>query len=459
MKSSLQSHDKKASKEIKKVNLRAAAAKTLAPVLKRQGSLNAHFDTSIQSLNEKERPFFQELCFGTLRHFFELEAISKLLLDKPLRNKDADIYASILLGLYQLRHLRTPDHAAIAETVQSIKTFRKPWAIKLVNAILRGYSRDKQNIESKIAKNQELAFNHPSWLVSRIKKAWPNNWQEILIANNHIAPMCLRNNVRIDKRKEYLDQLKLLNIESQACESSANAIRLKHAQDPLTLPKFSEGRISIQDEAAQLSAYLLDLKPQQRVLDACCAPGGKTCHILENEPNLEELIAIDLEASRMLRVEENLQRLNLEAKLVVANAEELDSWWDNKAFDRILLDAPCSATGVIRRHPDIKLLRREDDLAKLVDIQKNLLRVLWQTLKPGGILVYATCSILPEENANLILSFLDQQHDAQALALTDVQTGDILKIGYPQAVGQQMFPQTDGHDGFYYARLRKNINT
>lgn len=445
------------------MKLRTLVVKTLVPVLRRQSSLNANFDTNIALLEPKEKGLFQELCYGTLRYFFELEGISRELMEKPLKGKDTDVYAYILVGLYQLRHLRTPDHAVISETVESAKSRRKPWASKLVNAVLRSYVRQKDgedlnddgknsgpSINEKIANKREAVYSHPYWFIKRVIDAWPKDWESILAANNQQPPIYLRNNVQRGTREEYLNTLKAEGISAESSVNSPQALRLNQATDVLALPGFKDGRVSVQDEVAQLATYLLDVQKGQRVLDACCAPGGKTCHILETETKLEELIAVDLEESRMQRTRENLARLGLNATLKVADLMALSRWWDGKAFDRILLDAPCSATGVIRRHPDIKLLRREDDLAKLAVIQKDLLTALWGTLKPGGILVYATCSVLPEENELIVHEFLKNQDDASAL-----KVGEDLPIGVEQTIGRQFFPQINGHDGFYYARLLK----
>lgn len=433
------------------MNLRLHVAQTITPVLRQQTSLSSTFATAIEQLSDNEKPLFHELCFGCLRQFHQLNVISEHLLQKPLRGKDSDVFALVLLGLYQLKHMRIPEHASISETVSAAKKLRKkPWASGLINGVLRSYVREKEAIENKLAKSKRYQFAHPDWLIGRIKKAWPHAWENILLANNQRAQITLRINQQKCTRAEYLALLKNAEINATACEFANHGIRLSSSVDVAALPHFADGYVSVQDEAAQLAAQLLELAPNQRVLDACCAPGGKTCHILETEPQLQHLLAVDLEAARMVRVAENLERLHLQAEQKVADIGNLDDWWDGQAFDRILFDAPCSATGVIRRHPDIKLLRRDDDITNLASLQKQLLDKLWSTLAPGGVLVYATCSVLPDENEHVITDFLTKHTDA---------TLDNLNVLWGQecSAGRQLFPNPVANDGFYYARLRKAL--
>ena len=431
------------------MNIRFVAAKTLAPILQQKSSLSANFDKQIADVPEKDRGLFHQLCFGSLRHYFSLVEILHTLMDKKLKNKDADVQAALLIGLYQLRHMRIPDHAAIAETVDAVKKMRKIWATKLTNAVLRSYLRDIDGINQKI-KNLEYCHSHPQWLIDKTKQAWPAQWLKVLEANNQQAPLTLRVNNIQTSRDDYLKQLNSANlgVDAEACTLSRDGIRLLGPTEVTRLPGFKDGHISVQDEAAQLSAELLQLQAGQRVLDACCAPGGKTCHILEREPKLDELVAIELEEARMERVRENLNRLNLSANLIVSDALDINHWWDKQPFDRILLDAPCSATGVIRRHPDIKLLRRENDLANLSQLQRELLDTMWTLLKPGGILVYATCSALPEENTQVVEAFLAHNKNAKEQQIES-------DWGIKQTVGKQFLPTIGGNDGFYYACLTK----
>lgn len=428
-------------------NIRLLAIKTLTPVLQQKGSLSANFDLNIAKLDEKERGWFQEVCFGTLRQAHLLLALSQPLLNKPLRNKDKDILAAILIGLYQLKFMRTPDHAAISETVNATKKLKKPWAVKLVNAVLRNFLREQASLDTQIERDFAAQTSHPQWLVDHLKESWPEHWKEILAANNHTAPLTLRVNQCKTSRDDYAQTLLQAHELGQL---SDQAIVLREHADVTQLPGFGDGLVSVQDEAAQLSAQLLDLAPNQRVLDACCAPGGKTCHILEAESQLAEVVGIELEAHRLKRVEENLTRLGLSATLKVSDALETQQWWDGQAFDRILLDAPCSATGVIRRHPDIKLLRRPEDIAALAKLQGQLLDKLWPLLKPGGRLVYATCSVLPQENTMTVEAFLSRQTDAKLVPME-------ADWGQPQTAGRQLFPAIGSHDGFYYALLDKAV--
>ncbi len=428
--------------------VRVQAAHTLSQVLQQKASLAALMAPALANVAENERPLLQELCFGTCRWQPQLQSILGRLLAKPLKNSDSDIHALLLIGLYQLRYTRTPDHAAIATTVDACKKLKKKWAEKLVNGVLRNYQREQQQLESQLANSPSFATGHPNWLRKAIEKFWPLQCTDIFTANNAHPPFTLRLNVAHLDRQSYLSQLQAQDISAQTTPFSPFGITLQKAVGVLLLPHFEDGLVSVQDEAAQLSAELLQLERGQRVLDACCAPGGKTGHILELEEGLGEVIALDLEQRRLVRVHENLQRLNKEATIICADAGDTDVWWDGKGFDRILLDAPCSATGVIRRHPDIKLLRVAEDIAKLAALQLSLLKALWPTLKPGGRLVYATCSVLPTENTRVIEKFMKGHEDAKHCVID-------ADWGIEQPFGRQLLPQLDGHDGFYYACIEK----
>lgn len=427
---------------------RHQAALSISKVLRDGQSLAAVIPTDSQHLDSQDRGFYQELCFGTLRWFPKLNACLQHLLQTPLKSKDNDIQALLLSGLYQLLYTRVPDHAAISATVETTKALKKAWANKLVNGVLRNFQRQQHGLLDKIAQQPHLASAHPKWLYKIISQHWGDQAATVLDANNQHPPFTLRVNSRHSLRDDYLQRLTDANIAAAATSFSPVGITLEQACDVYSLPNFAEGHSSVQDEAAQLSATLLDLQPHQRVLDACCAPGGKTCHILEQQPELASVVAIDLEERRLPRVRENLARLNLHAEVICADAADTANWWDGTQFDRILLDAPCSATGVIRRHPDIKLLRKPDDIAKLAQLQLSLLLALWPTLAPGGRLVYATCSVIPTENTDVVAAFMQQQADAQHLPIA-------ANWGIAQDYGRQLLPQTDGHDGFYYAVLEK----
>jgi 16S rRNA m(5)C-967 methyltransferase (EC 2.1.1.-) len=476
--------------------LRAHAAKTLASVLRGQ-SLATQFESAASKVDTRDRPLFQELCLGTLRRFHSLELLALALLDKPFRNKDQDVFALLLIGLYQLRYLRTPDHAAISETVEGSRKLKKPWASGLINGVLRNYLRQQDELTERLSKDPVFLYSHPRWLTNRVRAAWPEQWRDILSANNETPPLFIRVNATRSSVAQLAQRLTAADIGFSRNPMIPSGLQLNSSCDIRQLPGFSDGEFSVQDAAAQQAASLLDLKPGQRVLDACCAPGGKTCHILETEPQLEQLIAVELEPHRMARVEENLDRLGLAAKvkLVVGDAAQPNQWWDGKTFDRILLDVPCSATGVIRRHPDIKLLRRDSDLVKLATLQRQILRAMWSTLASGGRLLYATCSVLPEENEQVIEEFLAEQTDAYHLplsqarnvpaetellegedgsieaasntaeAMSEAGIGASLELskaewgkvewGIERPYGRQLFPKENSHDGFYYALLAK----
>ena len=430
------------------MNPRLAAAKALAAVLSGKASLNSSLPTQLDKVEDRDRGFTQDLAFGTARWQPRLSALAEKLLQKPFKAADADVEALLLVGLYQLLYTRVPAHAAIGETVGCADKLKKPWAKGLLNAVLRNAQRESETIFAELERDPVVRTAHPRWLQKSLKAFWPEQWEAICEANNAHPPMILRVNRRHHSRDVYLGLLTEAGIAATPCVYSRDGIILEAAADVRSLPGFAEGWISVQDEAAQLAADLLDLAPGQRVLDACCAPGGKTCHILEAEPALAGVVAVDLEAKRLVRVKENLERLGLNAELIAADGRETEKWWDGKPFQRILLDAPCSATGVIRRHPDIKLTRQPDDIAALAQLQGELLDAMWKTLEVGGILLYATCSTLPTENTEVVAAFLERTPGARELDLATA-------AGIKQPHGRQLLAQEGGHDGFYYAKLIK----
>ncbi|MGY2375732.1 16S rRNA (cytosine(967)-C(5))-methyltransferase RsmB [Pseudomonas sp. SDO524_S393] len=430
------------------MNPRLAAAKALAAVLNGKASLNSSLPTQLDKVEDRDRGFTQDLAFGTARWQPRLSALAAKLLQKPFKAADADVEALLLVGLYQLLYTRVPAHAAIGETVGCADKLKKPWAKALINAVLRRAQRESEALLAELERDPVVRTAHPRWLQKSLKAFWPEQWEAICAANNAHPPMILRVNRRHHRRDAYLQLLTDAGIQATPCVYSVDGIVLESATDVRSLPGFAEGWISVQDEAAQLAADLLDLAPGQRVLDACCAPGGKTCHILEVEQDLAGVVAVDLEAKRLVRVRENLARLGLSAELIAADGRDTATWWDGKPFQRILLDAPCSATGVIRRHPDIKLTRQPDDIAALATLQGELLDAMWQTLEVGGILLYATCSTLPTENTEVIDAFLARTSGARELDLAT-------QAGIKQPHGRQLLAQEGGHDGFYYAKLIK----
>ncbi|MDF3012206.1 MAG: rsmB [Cellvibrio sp.] len=429
------------------LSVRAAAAQVITQILTAKGSLSSLLPPISAKIADNDRALLQELCFGTCRFYPQLQAYTECLLNKPLRTKDSDVQALLLLGLYQLLHTRIPDHAAIGETVEVTRHIKKPWATNLVNGVLRNFQRDSGRINEFLTENRAFQTNHPAWMEAMMSKCWPMQFNQLITANNQHPPFCLRLNTHKISRDNYLQLLSELDIMATASRFSPYGITLEQACDPRKLPYFAEGWLSVQDEAAQLSGDLLQLLPDMHVLDACSAPGGKTGHLLELEPSLQ-VTALDADERRLTRVRENLARLGVSAKVVCGDGTQPNDWWDGQMFDRILLDAPCSATGIIRRHPDIKVLRTPEELDKLGDLQEQLLKKLWPLLKPGGILLYATCSIMPKENTRIIEAFLARQKDASCDPL-------VVDWGLAQICGRQLLPQLDGHDGFYYARLRK----
>ena len=430
------------------MNPRLAAARALAAVLSGKASLNSSLPAQLDKVDERDRGLTQDLAFGTARWQPRLDLLAAQLLQKPFKAADADVQALLLVGLYQLFYTRIPAHAAIGETVGCADKLKKPWAKGLLNAVLRRAQREGEALLADMERDPVVRTAHPRWLQKSLKAFWPEQWEAICAANNAHPPMILRVNRRHHTRDAYLALLVKAGIDASACQYGSDAIVLSQACDVRGLPGFAEGWVSVQDEAAQLAADLLELAPGQRVLDACCAPGGKTCHLLEAEAGLAHVVAIDLEAKRLARVRENLDRLQLDAELIACDARDTASWWDGKPFQRILLDAPCSATGVIRRHPDIKLTRQADDIPALAALQGQLLDALWPTLEVGGMLLYATCSSLPTENTEVIDAFLARTPGARELDLAT-------EAGLRQPHGRQLLAQEGGHDGFYYAKLIK----
>lgn len=426
---------------------RLSAVSVLTRVSSEGQSLSSLLPHAFSPLPAERRALAQELCYGTLRWWHQLDALLGKLIDKPLRNKDADIHCLLLCGLYQLTYMEIPPHAAVSETVAITAALNKGWAKGLVNAVLRRYQRERGALEQQLADNLQARYSHPQWLISAVQSAWPQQWQAILEANNQRPPMTLRCARNHQSRDSYLAELQAAGIEASPNPHAPDALTLKRPQDVEGLPGFAAGRVSVQDAAAQLAANLLGHQPGMRVLDACAAPGGKSGHILEICNDIT-LFALDIEEKRLQRVAENMARLKLQATLISGDAAHPEGWWDGQPFDRILLDAPCSASGVIRRHPDIKLLRQPEDIDNLVTLQAKILVAMWPLLKPGGMLVYATCSVLPQENNLQLQRFLESRDDAQEKKIT-------ADWGVSATVGRQILPNRDGMDGFYYACIEK----
>jgi 16S rRNA (cytosine967-C5)-methyltransferase len=432
------------------MNVRAIAAKVLNQVVEKGQSLSQALPAIQQDLSPKDKALVQMLCYGVLRTLPRLDFFCRSLMKKPLTGKQRDLHFLILVGIYQLLYTRIPSHAAVGETVDGAKALKKPALKGMVNGVLRSFLREQESLIEKADQQPALLYCHPSWLVKRLQVAYgEEKAAQIMSANNEQAPMWLRVNARFHERDQYLALLNAEDKKAEIAEFNVNALCLENACDVYQLPGFEAGWVSVQDGAAQLAAHYLDAQPNDLILDACSAPGGKTVHTLELQPDLKQMVAVDFDEKRLLRVQENLQRLNLQATVIQGDASKPDNWWSGEQFDRILCDAPCSATGVIRRHPDIRWLRRDSDIDELVLLQKNILHALWKKLKPGGVLLYATCSILPDENNLQINNFLEATSDASLIPLSIQYNG--------QMTSRQILPNEQKMDGFYYAKLQKAL--
>lgn len=427
---------------------RAAAARGIARVIE-GGSLNDLLPAILQGLSDStDRGLVQEMVYGSLRWAPRLDFILSLLLDRPVRKREPRVHALLMVGLYQLLYMRIPPHAAVAETVEAARLMKKPWAVGLTNAVLRRFQREQDELIARVDAHPVGRSAHPDWLLGLLQKDWPQDWEAITQANNERPPMTLRVNRRLVSRDAYLAGLREQEIAAEPHPLATDGIQLEIPVDVQRLPGFADGHVSVQDAAAQLAADLLDPQPGERILDACAAPGGKTAHLLERCPDMGHLLALDRDAERLDRIAENLARLQLSAKLVHGDAARPDDWWDGEAFNRILVDAPCSATGVIRRHPDIKLLRRQKDIESLAGLQGRILDQLWPLLTPGGRMVYATCSVLAQENAEQVANFVRRHPDAAAVPIAAAW-------GRPAGFGRQILPGDAGMDGFFYVTLVK----
>lgn len=430
------------------MNPRLASVQVLQQVIQQGRNLPDALSQATKKLDDQQRALTQAISYGTVRYYSQLEFIAQQLLQKPFKEKDQDIYFLILIGLFQLREMRIPDHAAVSETVNVIKSLKKPWARGLINAVLRNYQRQQESIDLSISKNEAAHYSHPQWWIDKIKQSWPQHWQTILEQNNQPPPFTLRVNRQHYTVEAYSELLQQNSINASINSNVKTAITLAVPTGVDQLPGFKQGKVSVQDAAAQLAAALLDPQAGDRILDACAAPGGKTLHIFEQQPQLDTLIALDSDENRLQRVEDNRARGQARFQIRCARAEQTADWWDGQPFDRILLDAPCSASGVIRRHPDIKLLRRAEDLPVLMQTQQEILTALWPLLKEGGILLYATCSVFPQENAEQIKAFLQLQKNVRLISIE-------AEWGHDTGYGRQVLPGEDNMDGFFYAKLEK----
>ena len=426
----------------KNTNLRSLAAETIVKVVEQGESLSNVLPAAQKSLSDKDAALLQELCYGVLRTLPQLEWVIGQLMERPMTGKQRAIHFLIMVGLYQLLFTRIPAHAALAETVEGAIALKRPQLKGLINGVLRQFQRRQDELTAAMG-NGDHQYLHPKWLLERLKRAWPENWQQITEANNQRPPMWLRVNRQYHSRAAWLALLQEAGKNAEPHPRHADALRLEAPCAVSQLPGFEQGWVTVQDASAQGCVALLDPQNGETILDLCAAPGGKTTHILEAAPQAQ-VMAVDVDAKRLARVSENLQRLNMTAEVKTGDGTTPEKWCANRQFDRILLDAPCSATGVIRRHPDIKWLRRDRDIPELVAVQQQILDAIWPYLKSGGTLLYATCSVLPEENHQQITAFLTRHDDAVLCSIGDGETP-----------GLQVFPDALDGDGFYYAKLVK----
>ena len=418
-------------------------------LLLHKGSLSTLLDKYNPKEDNENKALLQAICYGLCRHYEQLEFISKKFISKPLRKKDKDIHCLILIGVYQLFFMRMPDYAIINESVATCSQLKKVWAKKLVNAVLRSVQREMDSLTAELNSRPEIKHSHPAWLISLLKKDWPEDYQSIMQNNNLQAPMTLRVNKTNNNIKQYQSSLEQARIHSSVGDLTDTALILHEPVLVNNLPGFLDGLVSVQDEASQLAISLLNPMNNEIILDACAAPGGKSCAILERTSGVS-LYAVDNDALRLKRVEENLERTQTQATLIHKDIIEQANIWqqENMLFDRILLDVPCSATGVIRRHPDIKLLRQPEDINKLAPLQQDILNAVWPLLKKGGILLYSTCSVLKTENSDQLLKFFSSTNDVQEVPIK-------ASWGVACEYGRQLLPMPNSHDGFYYALLQK----
>lgn len=435
-------------KSVKKSsNLRAEAAKILHQILEEGQSARECLPQVQSQLKDQDKAWLQEMVYGVLRQLPILQFWLRQLLDKPLKNRYKIVEHLIMLGFYQLAFSRVSQHAAVSETVAATQSLNTIAMKGLVNGILRNFIREE--LKDKPAPNEQIASGLPKWLFKKLNLAYGEKMPTLLANMQQKAPIWLRVNSQKVDRQAFTQTLTQSEIQFEIPETHEQGVILTKGYDVTSLPGFDQGWFAVQDGAAQLAAEYLMPQAGESVLDCCAAPGGKTCHLIELQPNLKSITALEIDKMRAKRIEENFERLGHSGKIVTGDASQPDTWWDGNLYDRILLDAPCSATGIIRRHPDIKWLRKAKDIEVLVELQKHILNVIWTLLKPGGTLVYATCSILPEENQQQIDNFLRNTSDA---SLDETFCNDA-----KDKAGRQILPGDLQMDGFYYARLLKSI--
>ena len=430
------------------MNVRITCANVIVDVVYKHRSLNQVLPHHLaRHTPHKHHGEIKALCYETLRWYPRLAWVFKRLIKKPIKEKDWTIAGIILLGIQQVLDQSTPDHAAVTEGVNSVDILGKHWAKGFVNGVLRECQRQRDTLIKEFEHHEVTQYAHPQWFIDHLKKPWPNQWPSMLTGNNVHPPMTLRVNGQKSTVNQYLQQLQQQGIQGVTVPGVPSAITLIQPIPTDHLPGFNEGYVSVQDGAAQLASTLLPLTAGCSVLDACAAPGGKTGHLLERQPDIQ-LTAVDNIPNRLKRIKENLDRLQLNGDVILGDVSCPNEWWSGHQFDRILLDAPCSATGVVRRHPDIKILRRPTDITQNAEQQLLLLQSLWPSLKKEGILLYVTCSVMPEENQQVVSAFIEDTPDVDVLPIN-------LNIGEPCTVGHQILPGESNLDGFYFSLLKK----
>lgn len=426
---------------------RALAAQALADVALRGVSLREVMERQAPRLpDSRDRALLMALVSDGARWWLRFDAALDRLLERSLREKEPRIHALLILGLVQLEILQLPAYAAVAATVQAARELKRPQLAGLVNAVLRRWQREREQQLAALDAQPRTRHAHPAWLAEAIANDWPEQADAVMAADNREPPLMLRVNARRATRDVLIERLQAAGYEAQAHDWLRDGIVLPHSSDVTRMPGFAEGLFAVQDGSAQVAADLLDVQDGLRVLDACAAPGGKACHVLERAE--VTLTALEFDAHRAERISQNLERLGLSAQLVIADAGKPDAWWDGQPYDRILIDAPCSATGVLRRRPDVRLHRRDTDIATLTAQQRRILDGLWPTLAVGGRLVYVTCSLLRAENEAVIESWLGAHKDAHVAAFE-------LPVGQRAAIGWQVLPGDGDLDGMYYAVIEK----
>lgn len=400
-----------------------------------------------------QRAAIRAIALGSLRWHLRLAPAIDGLLSRP-QGVANEIRALLVVSAHQIEYSRNAPQATAHAAVDATRILGQARASGLVNAVLRRFIAEKPNVLGRIDRKLAGRTAHPPWMVKLLEQAWPQSFESILVANNEHPPLVLRVDLARKRAADYIEELKAADIVGTPIDWAPAAVRLDRPVAIALLPGFREGIVSVQDAGAQLAAQLLGAQAGMRVLDACAAPGGKTGHLLERTPDLAELVAIDVDASRVTRIQENLERLGRHAVVQVADVREPGTFWDGRPFDRILVDAPCSSTGVIRRHPDIKLLRRPTDIPAFAAVQEQILRSAFHMLTPGGRLLYSTCSLLPSENEEVVARLLASEPAARVAALPPAPT--VAPGAQDRKIGIQLIPGSQaGTDGFYYACLEK----